>query len=96
MHLGPERTAEFIRQVLAEGTYVICDIHWATPLSGLAVSTTERRRVGSSAVAVRWGNPDATALSRSWHRRAGCSVVGAAATGRVDERCGRCCGKRRL
>jgi hypothetical protein len=24
MHLGPEQTAAFVRQVLAEGTYVIC------------------------------------------------------------------------
>jgi hypothetical protein len=24
MYLGPERTAAFVRQVLAEGTYVVC------------------------------------------------------------------------
>jgi len=24
MHLGPEQTAAFVRQVLAEGTYVVC------------------------------------------------------------------------
>jgi hypothetical protein len=27
MHLGPEQTAAFVRQVLAEGTYLVCDIH---------------------------------------------------------------------
>jgi hypothetical protein len=27
MHLGPERTAAFIRQVLAERSYVVCHVH---------------------------------------------------------------------
>jgi hypothetical protein len=30
MHLGPERTAAFIRQVLAERSYVVCHVHKAS------------------------------------------------------------------
>ena len=34
MHLGPEQTAAFVRQVLAEGTYVVCA---STPDYGPAI-----------------------------------------------------------
>jgi hypothetical protein len=30
MYLGPDRTAAFIRQVLAAGSYVVCDQRWLT------------------------------------------------------------------
>ena len=45
MHLGPEQTAAFVRQVLAEGTYVVCH---QTLTYGDTPATARRSAVASS------------------------------------------------
>jgi hypothetical protein len=41
MHLGPERTAAFIRQVLDAGSYVVCHVHLSSRLSATCLSGSQ-------------------------------------------------------
>ena len=55
MHLGPERTAAFIRQVLAERSYVVC--HDTLTYGGQYSPTTGRRSAEGSSTPTAPGPP---------------------------------------